>query len=79
MKGGEYTSRADTLMMNDFGGLNTSTDSMGNVSNQSGASTASSSGGNTHGTAGDQNTQLYNGLLHSQYLYDAIYHDENSY
>jgi hypothetical protein len=57
---------------------NTSTDSIGNISNQSGSSTSTASGSSGN-TAAEQNTNMYNNLLHSQYLYDAIYQDENAY
>lgn len=57
---------------------NTSTDSIGNISNQSGSSTSTASGSSGN-SAAEQNTNMYNNLLHSQYLYDAIYQDENAY
>jgi hypothetical protein len=55
---------------------NTSTES--NNSNQSGASNTSGTTGQNM-SPGDQNLHVYNNLLHSQCIYDAIYHDENSY
>lgn len=78
MKGG--SNRAADCMMVDGGfNLNTSTDSIGNVSNQSGSSTSTASGSSGASAAADQNSHMYNNLLHSQYLYDAIYQDENDY
>jgi hypothetical protein len=67
-----------TMVEADFTQHNTSTDSISNISNQSGASTSSASGTQSM-SPGDQNMQVYNNLLHSQCIYDAIYQDENSY
>jgi hypothetical protein len=76
MKGGSRSGQ-DTIIPNGSLNLNTSTDSIGNISNQSGSSTSTASGSSN--TAADQNNLMYNNLLHSQYLYDAIYQDENAY
>jgi hypothetical protein len=67
-----------TIFEADLTQHNTSTDSGGNISNQSGGSTSSGSGTQSM-SPGDQNMQVYNNLLHSQCIYDAIYQDENSY
>lgn len=71
MKNGKGDGEATTT---DVGTHNNSTDSIGNISQQS-----TNSSGTSSMSPGHQNLQAYNNLLHNHCLYDAIYQDENCY